>query len=136
MTDFDLIYLFNEFFNTTFARLNDFMAGLFAMLVAAYFIAGRLTRTMAGLVVTLYSLFSMATIVPAIAATDRMTLAALQIRAASEVEGSELSQLISILPTREFIVPFMLVMMIAAYVSSVIFFYQMRKTKDPGDLNV
>ena len=37
MTDFELIYLFNEFFNTMYARLSDFMVGLFAMLLAPIF---------------------------------------------------------------------------------------------------
>ena len=49
MTDFELIYLFNELFNTMYARLNDFMVGLFAMLVASYFVAAKLSRTMARL---------------------------------------------------------------------------------------
>ncbi len=43
MTDFELIYLFNEFFNTMYARLNDFMVGLFAMLAASYFVAAKLS---------------------------------------------------------------------------------------------
>ena len=50
MTEFELIYLFNEFFNTAYARLNDFLVGLFAMLAAGYFAAEKLSRTMAWLV--------------------------------------------------------------------------------------
>ena len=79
MTDFELIYLFNEFFNTMYARLSDFMVGLFAMLLAAYFVAAKLSRSMAWLVVGLYTLFSMATIVPTVAASYRMVLAAQQV---------------------------------------------------------
>ena len=74
MTDFELIYLFNEFFNTMYARLNDFMVGLFAMLLAAYFAAAKLSRPMALLVADLYTLFSMATIVPTVAASYCMDL--------------------------------------------------------------
>ncbi len=80
MTDFELIYLFNEFFNTMYARLNDFMVGLFAMLVASYFVAAKISRTMARLVAGLYTLFSMATIVPTIGASNRMVLAAQQVK--------------------------------------------------------
>ena len=72
MTDFELIHLFNEFFNTMYARLNDFMVGLFAMLAAAYFVAAKLSRTMAWLVAGLYTAFSLATVVPTIAASHRM----------------------------------------------------------------
>ena len=36
MTDFELFYVFNEFLNTAYARLNDFMVGLFAMLAAGF----------------------------------------------------------------------------------------------------
>lgn len=78
MTGFELIFLFNEFFSTMYVRLNDFMAGLFAMLVASYFVAAKLSRTMAGL----YTLFSMATIVPTIAASIRMVFAAQLVRPA------------------------------------------------------
>ena len=33
MSEFELLTLFNEYFDATFARLNDFMAGTFAMLI-------------------------------------------------------------------------------------------------------
>ena len=79
MTDFELIYLFNEFFNTMYARLNDFMVGLFGMLLAAYFAAAKLSRSMAWLGAGLYTLFSMVTIVPTVAASYRMVLAAQQV---------------------------------------------------------
>ena len=55
MTDFELITLFNEFFNAAFSRLNDFMAGTFAMLIMAFFVGSKLSSKMAGLVVFLYS---------------------------------------------------------------------------------
>lgn len=107
MSDFELIFLFNEFFNTTYARLNDFMVGLFAMLVAAYFVAAKLSQRMSALLLALYTIFSMATIVPAIAATDRMVLASEQVRLAAARAGSELPGLISILPARSIVIPVM-----------------------------
>jgi len=84
MTDFELICLFNEFFNTMYARLNDFMVGLFAMLAAA-----KLSRAMAWLVSGLYTLFSMATVVPTIAASYRMVLAAQQVKLVASQSGSD-----------------------------------------------
>jgi len=127
MTEFELIYLFNEFFNTAFARPNDFLVGLFAMLAAAYFVAAKLSRSMAWLVVGLYTLFSMATIVPALAAIDRMVLASLQVQAAASEPGSDLTTLFSILPNRALVVPTMTVLLIAAYIGALVFFFQARK---------
>lgn len=89
MTDFELICLFNEFFNTMYARLNDFMVGLFAMLAASYFVAAKLSRAMAWLVSGLYTLFSMATVVPTIAASYRMVLAAQQVKLVASQSGSD-----------------------------------------------
>jgi hypothetical protein len=130
MSDFELIFLFNEFFNTTYARLNDFLVGLFAMLAASYFVAAKLTRTMAWLVAGLYTLFSMATIVPTIAATDRLVLASQQVALAASQPGSDLAALISILPNRTFVVPTMIILLITAYAGTMIFFFQARKDVD------
>ena len=130
MSDFELIFLFNEFFNTAFARLNDFLVGLFAMLAASYFVAAKLTRTMAWLVAGLYTLFSMATIVPAIAATDRLVLASQQVASAAGQPGSDLATLISILPNRTFVVPIMIILLITAYAGAMMFFFQAWKNVD------
>lgn len=130
MSEFELIYLFNEFFNTAYARLNDFMVGLFAMLAAAYFVAANLSRLMAWLVAGLYTVFSLATIVPAIAAADRMVLASQQVRIAAGDAGSGLATLISILPTRAVVVPVMIVLLVAAYAGAMVFFFQARKRLD------
>ena len=129
MTDFELIYLFNEFFNTTYARLNDYLVGLFGMLVVAHFVAPKLNRMMAGLIVVLYSIFSIATIIPAIAVADRFGLAAMQLKIAAEMPDSGLPGMIGILPSREIVTPFMAVLLVAAYVTSLVFFFQARKGK-------
>ncbi len=130
MTDFELIYLFNELFNTMYARLNDFMVGLFAMLVASYFVAAKLSRTMARLVAGLYTLFSIATIVPTIGASNRMVLAAQQVKLVASQSGSDLAPLISIMPTWTSVMPTMLVLLIAAYAGAMMFFFQARKGGD------
>jgi hypothetical protein len=128
MTDFELIFLFNEFFNTAFARLNDFLVGLFAMLAASYFVAAKLSKAMAGLVAGLYTVFSIATIVPAIAATDRLVLTSQQVALAASQPGSDLAALISLLPNRAIVIPVMIFLLIAAYAGAMAFFYQARKS--------
>ncbi len=127
MTEFELIYLFNEFLNTAYARLNDFMVGLFAMLAAGYFVAAKLSRTMTWLLAGLYTVFSMATIVPAIAAMDRMILASQQVRIAAGQSGSDLSALVSIMPIRSLVMPVTTILLLAAYTGAMVFFFQARK---------
>ena len=127
MTEFELIYLFNEFLNTAFARLNDFMVGLFAMLAAGYFVAAKLSRAMTWLLAGLYTVFSIATIVPAIAAMDRMILASQQVRLAASQSGSDLSALISIMPTRSIVIPVTTILLLAAYTGAIVFFFEARK---------
>ncbi len=127
MSEYELIYLFNEFLNTAYARLNDFMVGLFAMLAAGFFVAEKLSRSMTWLVAGLYSLFSLATIVPTTVAMDRMVLASQQVQLAASQTGSDLSALISIMPTRSVVVPIMIVLLLAAYSGAMVFFFQARK---------
>jgi hypothetical protein len=127
VTEFELIYLFNEYFNTLFARLNDFLVGLFAMLAASYFVAAKLSKTMAGLVVGLYTLFSVATIVPAIGAAERFLLTSQQVALVASQPGSELAALVSILPNRFLVILAMIILMIAAYAGTILFFFQARK---------
>ncbi len=129
MTDLELMYLFNEFFNTTYARLNDYLVGLFGMLVVAHFVAPKLNRMMAGLIIGLYSIFSIATIIPTIAVADRFGLTARQLRIAAEAPDSALSDIIGTLPSREIVTPFMAVLLVTAYVTSIVFFLQARKGK-------
>jgi hypothetical protein len=128
MTDFELIYLFNEFLNTLFARLNDFMVGLFAIVVAGYFVAAKLSRTMAWLVAGLYTIFSLATIVPTVAVTDRFLRAGEMVKRAGAEPGSDLSDLIRIMPGK-FVMPVMMILLVVAYAASLIFFFQARRKK-------
>ncbi len=104
-----------------YARLTDFMVGLFAMLLAAYFAAAKLSRTMAWLVAGLYTLFSMATIVPTVAASYRMVLAAQQVRLVASQSGSDLAPLIWIMPTWSSVMP---VLLVAAYTGAMMFYFQ------------
>lgn len=58
MTEFETAYLFYEVYDGASTSLMNFITIMFAMLVASYLVAPRLSRTMAALVVILYSLIS------------------------------------------------------------------------------
>lgn len=88
MSEFELISLFNEFLDGAFSRLADFMAGTFAMLISAFFVGAKLSRTMARLVVFLYSLFALATAVPTLAVSYRFTKTAELLRAMGQSPDS------------------------------------------------
>lgn len=57
MTDFEVAILTNEFLDSLQGRIDTYLTGLFAMLVTSYFVASRLSRAIAGLVVGLFSLY-------------------------------------------------------------------------------
>ena len=129
MTEFELISLFNEFFNTLFSRLNDFMAGTGARRISAFFVGSKLSSRMAGLIVLLYSLYSMATIVPTLAAAYRLVSAGDLLKAAAVEPGSMINQLFPVLPSATLVMPTMFVLLIATYAGSLIFFSATRKRK-------
>ncbi len=127
MSDFELITLFNDLLNTSFARLQDFMAGLFALLITAWLAAHRLTRRMAILVVMIYSIFAVVTIVPALATTLRFALAGELIRAAAREPDSILGSLFPFLPDPALVMPVMTILLLGAYAGGLLFFLQARK---------
>jgi hypothetical protein len=131
MTDFEIVTLFNDLLNTSFARLNDFMVGLFALLITAYAAGRELSSRMAGLVILLYTLFSIATIVAAIASTHRFALAAGLVRRAGARDGSELSTLFPMLPSPEVVTPVM-TLLLGAYVGGLSFFLLARRRPPNG----
>jgi hypothetical protein len=126
MTDFEIVSLFNDLLNTSFARLQDFMAGLFAMLVTAWLAANQLSRRMAILVVTLYSIFAVVTIVPALATILRFALAGDLVREAAGQPGSVLGSLFPVLPSAALIMPIMTILLVGAYAGGLLFFFQAR----------
>ena len=133
MTEFELVTLFNEFFDATFARLNDFMAGTFAMLIAAYFAAARLTPKMAGLVVFLYSLFSIATFVPIIMATTRFVRSAELLEEISQEPDSVVETLFPFFPSPPVVLTTMVLLLVGSYLGTLAFFIQARKIRASED---
>lgn len=126
MTDFELVTLFNDLLNTSFARLQDFMAGLFAMLVTAWMAAHRLNRRMATLVVVLYSIFAVVTIVPALATTLRFAMAGDLVRKAAAQPDSVLGGLFLILPSPALVMPVMTILLLGAFAGGLLFFFEAR----------
>jgi hypothetical protein len=131
MTEFELINLFNAFFDDTFSRLADFMTGTFAMLISTYFAGAKLSRNLARLVVFLYSLFAMATAVPTLAAAFRFTQVAQLMKGRMSEPGSLIDQIFPSLPSPYLVMPVMIMILVGAYVGTLAFFYQARKGKVP-----
>lgn len=131
MTEFELISLFNEFLDGAFSRLADFMAGTFAMLISAFFVGARLTRTMARLVVFLYSLFAVATAVPTLAVSYRFTKTAELLKAMGDSPDSMIDQIFPALPSTWVVMPVMTLILIGAYAGTIVFFGQTRKGLAP-----
>lgn len=132
MTEFELLTLFNEFFDATFARLNDFMAGTFAMLITAYFAGAKLNRKMTALVVLLYTLFAIATVTPVLMATNRFVRAADQLKVASIRPDSIIGDLFPIFPSETLVMPTMAILLLGAFAGTLVFFFQARKSKVQG----
>lgn len=128
MSEFEIVSLFNELLNTCMSRLNDFILGLFAMLVTAYLAARELTRLMAGLVVTLYTVFSIVTITPTVASCNRFALFSDVVREAASVPGSLLPGIFaSTLPSPQLVTPTMALLLVLAYLGGLVFFFQARR---------
>ena len=131
MTEFELISLFNEFLDGAFSRLADFMAGTFAMLISAFFVGAKLSRTMARLVVFLYTLFAVATAVPTLAVSYRFTKTAELLKAMGESPDSMIGEIFPALPSTYAVMPVMTLILLGAYIGTLAFFQQTRKGLAP-----
>ena len=129
MSDFEIVTLFNDLLNTCFARLNDFMVGLFAMLVTAWFAAHELNRRMVMLVISLYTVFCVATIVPTLATCNRFARAGALVRDAGEQPGSNLDHIFTTLPDPGVVNLTMIFLLIGAYSGGIMFFFQARRRR-------
>jgi len=132
MTEFELISLFNAFLDGAFSRLADFMTGTFAMLISAFFVGARLSRTMARLVVFLYTLFAVATAAPTLAISYRFTTTAGLLRQIAQDPDSVSGQIFPALPSTYVVMPVMTIILAGAYVGTLAFFRQTRKGLAPS----
>lgn len=131
MTEFELISLFNQFFDDTFSRLADFMTGTFAMLISTFFVGSRLSRNMARLVVFLYTLFVIATAVPTLAATYRFVQAGSLLQEKMTEPGSVIGEIFPTFPSLYVVMPVMTVILVGCYAGALAFLFQTRKGLAP-----
>jgi hypothetical protein len=131
MTEFELISLFNAFFDDTFSRLSDFMTGTFAMLISTFFVGARLSQSMVKLVIFLYTLFAVATAVPTLAATYRFIRVANLLEERMVEPGSVISQIFPAFPSFYLVMSVMTLILVGCYAGSLAFLYQTRKGKAP-----
>jgi uncharacterized membrane protein len=134
MSEFELLTLFNEYFDATYARHNDFMAGTFAMLIAAYFAASKMIPKLAVLVVFLYTVFSTATIVPVVMAANRFAKTAELLELAAARPESVIDHLFPAYPSAIVVVPTMSVLLLGAYAGTLMFFFRARKSGFQGSI--
>lgn len=130
MSDYEMLSLFNDLLNTAFARLNDFLVGLFALLVTGYMAARDLTQRMVNLVLILYTMFSIITIVPALATFNRFALAGALLEEAASRSGSVLPALFPFFPSQKLIMPMMSLLLLGAFVGGFLFFFEARRRDD------
>ena len=131
MTEFELISLFNAFFDDTFSRLSDFMTGTFAMLISTFFVGARLSQSMVKLVIFLYTLFAVATAVPTLAATYRFIRVANLLEERMVEPDSVISQIFPAFPSFYLVMSVMTLILVGCYAGSLAFLYQTRKGKAP-----
>ena len=131
MTEFELISLFNQFFDDTFSRLADFMTGTFAMLISTFFVGSRLPKVMARLVVLLYTLFAIATSVPTLAATFRFVRTASLLKERTSDPESLVGEIFLPFPNAYVVMPVMTLILIGCYAGALAFFHQARRGAAP-----
>lgn len=136
MSAFELVYLFNETTGVLGAELDTFLTILFAFVVGAYMAAKRMTKTMRNIAI---GLFTGACFMNGFAinrtASDMADLAQ-EIRKVANQEGSALEfhafadQPVILMATLPWL---MTVLMIAAYIASIFFFFHVRNTTEMKD---
>jgi len=127
MTEYELASLFNELLTTLLSVMETFMAVLFAMLVAAYFAAPKLTRTMSATLIGLFTLFSAVVIFFAVAQSRRVAGAGVRLDGMASQIDSNVTWFYFV-PAAAPIIPLAVAtVLIAAYVATLIFFLHARR---------
>jgi len=128
MTDYEMVYLFQQFLDAGMSFLENFTATVFAVLVAGYLVGPKLTRTM---VVIVIGLFTLLTIIQGFniagACTDAANLG-LEIVKVRDNADSSLGWIfmggsIELFP---YFPLALLFLVITAYIATIVFFFQAR----------
>jgi ABC-type uncharacterized transport system permease subunit len=130
MTEFDFVYLLNELNNTMWTHIMNFTSIIFAMLVAAYFIAPKLNKVMTWTILSLFSLG--AALFSGSAITSRQDLLALTTTARNTFQQDQIQvpsfYAFDAPDTVITIVSVLLYLVLAsAYIATLVFFVQARK---------
>ncbi len=130
MTDHELITIFIEFVNTTWAIFGTYVSIVFAFIVASYLAARRLTTKVVSLVITLYTLVAAWSVwgISMNASSISATVGEMKRRLLDE--SSSLGWL-PILGTPDYMLPVIpiLITCLAAvvYIGSIVFFFYQRR---------
>ena len=135
MTDYELLSIFIEFINTTWAIFATYVSIVFAFLVAGYLVSKKLSSTIVSIVVTLYTLvafwsvFALNRNVIAIGATVAEINRAVQ-------EGESSLGWVPGVAAADFMTPLIPALVtglaVVAYVGSIFFFFYQRNSTPPS----
>ncbi len=119
---FNLVYLFNETFDSWIMLFTSFVSIVFAFLVAGTLAAEKLTRFLSGLVVALYSLTSLSFVVLTTIAGTQMSPLLFEIAAAQGAPTPDSTNWLT-----STMVTLVSLIMILTYLGSLIFFLHQRR---------
>jgi hypothetical protein len=132
MTEYEKAALFVDFLNTSNMVFSNYMAVVFAMLAASWFLANRMSRLVAILFLGLYSIGALMSGFGVFAAFTDFSNLGVFIHQSAPPGGGELSWLAPAGPGGAGMgaVPvFVAFMILSAYVGSIVFFFLVRRKK-------
>jgi hypothetical protein len=129
MSDFEMIMVFNETMSFLLSGFTTFLSIIFAFLVASTFLAGRLTRSLAGIAVGLFSLASIFFITQAFAVASNIGFIVEEIKTAVAAGRSSLGWIgfVALDAPMGTIMNAVAVLMVLAFVAALVFFFHQRR---------
>ena len=135
MTDYEMLSGLTELINTLWTIFTVYVSIVFAVLVAGYIAAAKLTSRMVSLIITLYTLVALWALLGLNRTSLTITALTAEIQRAVLEEGSSLGwHPVTTTPDFVFVaLPFGIsVLAIVAYVGSIIFFLHQRRSGSPA----
>ena len=135
MTEYEKAALFVDFLNTSNMVFSNFMAVVFAMLAASWFLANRMSRLVAILFLGLYSVGALMCGFGVVAAFSDFANLGVFIHQTSPADGGDLRWLAPAGPSGAGMgaLPILVALMVgSAYIGSIVFFFLVRRKKLDG----
>lgn len=132
MTDYEKASLFVDYLNTSNMVFSNYMAVVFAMLAASWFLAHRMSRVVAILYLVLYSIGALMSGFGVFAAFTDFANLGVFIHQTAQTDGGELRWLVPAGPSGAgmgALPVFVAIMVLATYAGSVVFFFLVRRKK-------